>query len=147
MDIFEALYTTRAMRRVKPDPIPEDVQKAILDAAIRAPTGGNAQNWRFMLVDDPGMKGELGPLYRECLEILWGGFYKERIDAAEANPDDAEGAQFLRVKKSADCWATTSSRCRSSSSRSAKATLPAARSSRPCGTRCSRRVPTASARR
>jgi nitroreductase len=46
VDIEEALYTTRAMRRVRPDPIPLDVQAKILDAAIRAPTGGNAQNWR-----------------------------------------------------------------------------------------------------
>ena len=44
MDVREALYTTRAMRRVTPDPIPDDVQARILDAAIRAPTGGNAQN-------------------------------------------------------------------------------------------------------
>ena len=50
MDAIEAIYTTRAMRRVKPDPIPEDVQKKILDAAVRAPTGGNAQGWRFLLV-------------------------------------------------------------------------------------------------
>ena len=39
MDLYEALYTTRAMRRVKPDPIPEDVQQRILDAAVRAPSG------------------------------------------------------------------------------------------------------------
>ena len=42
MDVFEALYTTRAMRRVKPDPIPAEVQQSILDAAIRAPSGGNS---------------------------------------------------------------------------------------------------------
>jgi hypothetical protein len=47
VDIEEALYTTRAMRRVRPDPVPLEVQEKILDAAIRAPTGGNAQNWRF----------------------------------------------------------------------------------------------------
>ena len=57
MDIYEALYTTRAMRRVRPDPIPLDVQAKILDAAIRAPRGGNSQNWRFLLVDDPGVGG------------------------------------------------------------------------------------------
>ena len=51
MDLYEALYTTRAMRRVKPDKIPADVQRRILDAAIRAPTGGNAQNWKFLLVE------------------------------------------------------------------------------------------------
>jgi nitroreductase len=102
MDVFEALYTTRAMRRVKPDAIPEAVQQQILDAAIRAPTGGNAQNWRFLLVDDPSVRGELAKIYRECLTTLWGTFYKERIDAAVANPDDAEAVQFLKVKKSAD---------------------------------------------
>ena len=53
MDLSEALYTTRAMRRVRSDPIPVEVQARILDAAIRAPTGGNSQNWRFLLVDDP----------------------------------------------------------------------------------------------
>ena len=52
MDVYEALYTTRAMRRVKPDPIPAEVQQKILDAAIRAPSGGNSQGWRFLLVDD-----------------------------------------------------------------------------------------------
>ena len=46
MDIREALYTTRAMRRVRPDPIPEEVQAKILDAAIRAPTGGNGFSFR-----------------------------------------------------------------------------------------------------
>ena len=51
MDLLEALYTTRAMRRVKTDPISKEIQAKILDAAIRAPTGGNAQGWRFMLVE------------------------------------------------------------------------------------------------
>src|SRR6267154_2042509 len=54
MDVYEALYTTRAMRRCGPDPIPMDAQQRILDAAIRAPSGGNTQNWRFMLVDPTG---------------------------------------------------------------------------------------------
>jgi len=44
VDVYEALYTTRAMRRVTSDPIPLDVQARILDAAVRAPSGGNAQN-------------------------------------------------------------------------------------------------------
>ena len=82
MDIYEALYTTRAMRRVKPDPIPLDVQRKILDAAIRAPTGGNMQGWRFLLIDDPHVRTRLGALYRECMDQLWGSIYKDRIDAA-----------------------------------------------------------------
>ena len=63
MDVYEALYTTRAMRRLKPDPIPEDVQARILDAAIRAPSGSNSQPWHFLLVDDAGIKQQLAPLY------------------------------------------------------------------------------------
>ena len=101
MDTIEALYTTRAMRRVKPDPIPESVQKKILDAAIRAPTGGNTQGWRFLLVDDPGVKGQLGPVYRGCMETLWGTVYKERLDAAEAAPEDDESISFMKMYRSA----------------------------------------------
>jgi nitroreductase len=42
-----------------------------IDAAIRAPSGGNAQPWSFVLVDDAGLKAELGPIYREPIEKLW----------------------------------------------------------------------------
>ena len=63
MNIDEALYTTRAMRRVRPDPVPMEVQAKILDAAIRAPSGRNSQNWRFLLVDDPQVLARIGPLY------------------------------------------------------------------------------------
>ncbi|MEY2628085.1 MAG: hypothetical protein RJB08_1844, partial [Actinomycetota bacterium] len=67
MDLYRALYTTRAMRRVKPDPIPEDAVKRMLDAAIRAPSGGNQQKWRFLLLTDPTKKAKLQKLYREGL--------------------------------------------------------------------------------
>ncbi|HET7653751.1 MAG TPA: nitroreductase family protein [Acidimicrobiales bacterium] len=101
MDVYEALYTTRAMRRVKPDPIPADVQARILDAAIRAPSGGNAQNWRFLLVDDPAVKSKIGPLYRDAIGKLWETFYAPKIAWAKEDPDDPERAQFLRVQRSA----------------------------------------------
>ncbi len=101
MDVYEALYTTRAMRRVKPDPIPEEIQKKILDAAVRAPSGGNMQNWRFMLVDDPAVRAQLGPIYRECLSMLWVTIYKDALEKANADPDDPESAQFLRIQRSA----------------------------------------------
>ena len=50
MDVFEALYTTRAMRRVSEDPIPDDVLKQMVDAGIRAPSGSNRQGWKFIVV-------------------------------------------------------------------------------------------------
>jgi nitroreductase len=101
MDVREALYTTRAMRRVRPDPIPEEVQARILDAAIRAPSGGNSQNWRFLLVDDPAVKARLGPLYRDAIATLWQTFYKDNLDSARSAPDDPESASLLRVQSSA----------------------------------------------
>ena len=101
MDLREALYTTRAMRRVTDQPIPREVQARILDAAVRAPSGGNAQNWRFLLVDDPEVKGKLGPIYRECMAMLWSGYYAGRIAEAEADPDSEDSKQFFRVRRSA----------------------------------------------
>jgi len=89
MDLFEALYTTRAMRRVAPDPIPEDVVAAMLDAAIRSPSGGNSQNWRWLTVSDPEVIGELGPLYREAWEELNATIYKGRKEAAIERGDEA----------------------------------------------------------
>jgi nitroreductase len=71
MDLYEALYTTRSMRRLKPDPIPHEVQARILDAAIRAPTIG--EGWRFLLVDDAEIKSQLAPLYRQAFERMVGG--------------------------------------------------------------------------
>src|SRR4051794_36404800 len=70
MDIYEALYTTRSMRRLKPDPIPYEVQARILDAAIHAPHIG--EMWRFVLVDDPAIKAQLAPLYRQAMERMAG---------------------------------------------------------------------------
>ena len=104
MDLTEALYTTRAMRRVKNEPIPEDVQAKILDAAIRAPSGGNAQTWRFLLVDDADVIGRLAPLYKNGIDSLWTGIYATQVAWAAEDPDDPERAQFLRVQRSAQ-WA------------------------------------------
>ena len=101
MDIYEALYTTRAMRRVKPDPIPLAVQRKILDAAIRAPSGGNTQMWRFLLVDDAAQKARLGPIYRACLSQLWETIYKPRADAAAQAPDAPESREFVKMQRSA----------------------------------------------
>jgi len=102
VDIFEALYTTRAMRRVKPDPVPMDVQAQILDAAIRAPSGGNTQNWRFLLVDDKDTIGRLAPLYKHAIGQLWETVYVDRLATVRANPDDPGSIQMLKVKASAD---------------------------------------------
>lgn len=104
MDVYEALYTTRAMRRVKPDPIPTDVQDRILDAAIRAPSGGNMQQWRFLLVTDRDQVARIAPVYRAAIDFLWANIYAERLAAVEADPDAPESRQLAAIKRSVD-WA------------------------------------------
>ena len=101
MDVWEALYTTRAMRRVRPDPVPLAVQERILDAAVRAPSGGNTQDWRFLLVDSPEVKGRLAPPYADSIRQRWETAYRARVEAARADPAAAGSASFLKVQASA----------------------------------------------
>ena len=55
-DIFEVMSTMRAMRRLKPDPVSDELINKILRAAQWAPSGGNTQRWRFLVVKDSEIK-------------------------------------------------------------------------------------------
>ncbi|MGB2694624.1 MAG: nitroreductase family protein [Dehalococcoidia bacterium] len=68
--LFEALYSTRALRRLKPDPLPDEVLFQLLDAAIRAPSGQNTQDWRFVIVTDPRLKQRM----QSWAEEGWAGY-------------------------------------------------------------------------
>src|SRR4051812_19869764 len=85
LDVLETIYTTRAMRRLKPDPIPVDVLRRILDAAIRGPSGGNQQGWAFVVVQDATLRAELGKIYRPLLEALFveGGVYHGQLNSSD----------------------------------------------------------------
>lgn len=96
MDLLEALYTTRAMRRVAPDPLPDEVPAAMLDAAVRAPSGSNSQDWRFIVLRDPETRSRLAPLYQDAWEQLQNTVYRGRRERAEATGDEAA----LRVMRS-----------------------------------------------
>src|ERR1700746_685656 len=48
-DIFEVMSTMRAMRRLNPDPVPDELINKILQAAQWAPSGGNPPRWRFLV--------------------------------------------------------------------------------------------------
>ena len=97
MDIYEALYTTRAMRGLKPDPIPHDVQARILDAAIRAPTPGNSQAWRFLLVDDPVIKQQLARLYQESQALGLASYYQKQAAATGVTAEEVERADAQKL--------------------------------------------------
>ena len=106
MDLDEAIYTTRAMRRVKPDPIPDEVLERMFDAAVRGPSGGNTQLFRFLLVTDPETKAKLGPIYRTCLEELNATQYAGVLEkAADGDPNDPKVAQTNRINASSQHFA------------------------------------------
>lgn len=54
--LFATMFSMRSMRRLKPDPIPEATLRKIVEAGIHAPSGGNRQEWGFILVRDPELK-------------------------------------------------------------------------------------------
>ena len=59
-DLFEIIRTTRSMRRLKPDPVPNELIRKILKAGVCAPSGGNMQRWCFLLIRDPKIKETVG---------------------------------------------------------------------------------------
>ncbi|MHB8381543.1 MAG: nitroreductase family protein [Candidatus Binataceae bacterium] len=71
MDLFEAMYSARALRRFKPDSVPDEVLTKVLDAAIRAPSGSNEQSWLFVVVKDAAQRKKLGDIYRKGGDILF----------------------------------------------------------------------------
>jgi len=96
MELFEALYTTRAMRRMLAREVPDHLIPQLLDAAVRAPSGGGFQNWCFIVIRDREMKTYLGTLfdgdiataragrYRALEEQIARGQRSERLDAHAA---------------------------------------------------------------
>lgn len=63
MDLYEAMSTQRAVRRLRPEPVPDEVLERVLQAACWAPTGGNVQPWRVVVVTDPAKKAGLQAIY------------------------------------------------------------------------------------
>jgi len=66
MTLSEAVYSLRAIRRQKPNPIPDQDIRMILDAAIQAPNGGNMLAWHFLVVTDALLRAQFAPLYHEA---------------------------------------------------------------------------------
>lgn len=96
LDVLEAIATTRAMRRLKPDPIPDDVLREILEAAVRAPSGSNRQTWSFIVIRDAGVKRRVQELYHIGAHEYFAQFDSQLVDLT---PEELE--QKERVRKSA----------------------------------------------
>jgi nitroreductase len=72
MPLEEAINTQRAVRRLKPDPVDDALVLRLVELALKAPTGSNAQNWEFVVVKDPAVKAQLGRRNRQAWSIYGG---------------------------------------------------------------------------
>ena len=78
LTLLEAMLTQRAVRRLRPDPVPPDVIESMIFYATRAPSGANRQPWEFVVVTDSERRARLGEIYRRCSKEL----FKASLDAA-----------------------------------------------------------------
>jgi nitroreductase/alkylhydroperoxidase family enzyme len=83
IDLYDAASTTRAVRRLRPDPIPEEILRRVLRAATWAPSGGNLQPWHVIAVRDPARKRALAELY----DGLWSDYAAQRRAWIEPLPE------------------------------------------------------------
>jgi nitroreductase len=92
--LFEAIHSARSIRRLSPDAVPEALITRVLEAATQAPSGGNAQNWTFVVVRDPEMRAKIGAIYRKGSDIA------AKVYAARGRPEHLGEAQYQRFMKS-----------------------------------------------
>ena len=88
--LFEAMYTQRALRRFKPDPVPDSVIERLIEAATKAPSGSNKQPWAFLVVRDSDTRQ------------LIGAYYEKAWDAAFGSGTRGENALSPRIRASAE---------------------------------------------
>ena len=74
-DLFEIIESTRAMRRLKPDPVPDELIAKILRAGVCAANGGNTQRWRFLVVKDREIKKRVQVHYKRAFDETVGPRY------------------------------------------------------------------------
>lgn len=91
--LFEAMSTCRTLRRLRPDPIPDDLLRKVLTAATWAPSGGNRQPWRFVVVGDRERKKRLRDLYQPA----WREFSKPYRARLAALPETARAQVERRI--------------------------------------------------
>ncbi len=96
--VFEIMSQLRAMRRFKPDPVPEELIWKILEAGTMAPSGGNSQVWRFVVVRDDAGKGFIQARYKQA----WDLYAQMNMEAAaQAPPPPEQLAARMRMARAA----------------------------------------------
>ena len=97
--MLEMVMTTRAMRRFRPDPVPDELIERCLAAAQQAPSGGNIQPQQYIVVRDPEVRRTIGGIYRAAYDR-----YEAALPEPEFRTDDdredsrPEGLVLLRYE-------------------------------------------------
>ena len=92
LSLLEGLHSTPARRYLSTEPISDEVVHAILDAAVRGPSGGNSQRWAWIVVRDAEVKRQIAEWYREGWEKNYGS-RREQILRAD-DPEGMSAASF-----------------------------------------------------
>ena len=71
--LFEAIYSQRAIREFKTDPVPDELIHKLIESATKAPSGGNRQSWKFLVIKDVELKRRIGEYYNRARESSYGG--------------------------------------------------------------------------
>ncbi len=91
-DLYEAIYTTRSMRRLKPDPVAPEIIVKVIEAASMGPSGSNRQPWFFIVVREQAAKDFIAERYRQTWEI----YFKPEARRIVAEEPDSPRAKTLR---------------------------------------------------
>ncbi|MFE5512426.1 nitroreductase family protein [Streptomyces sp. NPDC056529] len=102
--LFDIMSTMRAMRRIKPDPVPEDLVERLVQAAVWGPSGGNMQRFEYVIVTDREVMARLAPLWKRCVDAYLattGALAPEGMDKA------AYGRMVAAIEYQRDHFADT----------------------------------------
>jgi nitroreductase len=96
MPLADAMQTQRAVRRLRSDPVDDETLLAVLELALKAPTGSNLQNWEFVVVRDPDVKHALARLNRQAWSVY------RRVARSRARGDLKAARMLAAVQWQAD---------------------------------------------
>ena len=88
--LFDALYSQRAIRYFTDEPVPDETVHRLIEAATKAPSGGNRQGWKFLVIRDQDAKNAIANYYEKSWELAYG--------SENPNPPDIQS----HVRRSAD---------------------------------------------
>ena len=69
-ELFEIMESCRAMRRLKPDPVPDELIRKVVEAGVCAANGAKRQTWRFLVIKDRAIKERVQHFYKRAFEVV-----------------------------------------------------------------------------